>query len=549
MQILTSSIIKYKNIKVAVKTFFIKNKTIILPILLILFFISLYFLIDFSTQSLVAHDEGLYARRARLIEYTNNWFSPPFASPHHKTLGSYWFIALSIRLFGNSELALRLPSILSSFLCLISSYLIALKITNKKAALISIFSLSSMPIWIQYSRYASPDLPFVSCILLVILFFINSLESSEYVRQYFYIFLSGLFVSISFFVRSYMAFVPLIGLAPFIFYHLSRKDNIFKILFCSGITLGFIPTSLNLYYSFQKFGIIGITTLFDFARKQALGEVAFDNLILLPINFVYLTFPIGILFLILFVFTRSNIKINYPLLIYFYPLLSLILLLCMSTSYPHYYLFLLPFLSIIFASYLTSNSFRYSFSSYAITCLIFIIILFISSILLFSIFNYNELVIKYTYGNPLIFYILTTFLLLSYFTSIRFLFNIKNLRNNFIFFFYNIIIPQYISLLLLFNFGVLGNPNYKAKLFLRDDIVESIIKSNTIYLFSVDSKTQTLLSYYLPSSKVVDNFDQITKSKYVITSNIKYFEKMDLNQLFISVKKFDKHILLLNISE
>ena len=406
-----------------------------------------------------------------------------------------------------------------------------------------------MPIWIQYSRYASPDLPFVSCILLVILFFINSLESSEYVRQYFYIFLSGLFVSISFFVRSYMAFVPLIGLAPFIFYHLSRKDNIFKILFCSGITLGFIPTSLNLYYSFQKFGIIGITTLFDFARKQALGEVAFDNLILLPINFVYLTFPIGILFLILFVFTRSNIKINYPLLIYFYPLLSLILLLCMSTSYPHYYLFLLPFLSIIFASYLTSNSFRYSFSSYAITCLIFIIILFISSILLFSIFNYNELVIKYTYGNPLIFYILTTFLLLSYFTSIRFLFNIKNLRNNFIFFFYNIIIPQYISLLLLFNFGVLGNPNYKAKLFLRDDIVESIIKSNTIYLFSVDSKTQTLLSYYLPSSKVVDNFDQITKSKYVITSNIKYFEKMDLNQLFISVKKFDKHILLLNISE
>ena len=346
-----------------------------------------------------------------------------------------------------------------------------------------------------------------------------------------------------------MAFVPLIGLSPFIICNLIYKRNIFKILFITGIFIGSIPTCINFYFSVKKFGIIGITTLFDFARQQALGEVAFDNLILLPINFVYLTFPIGILFLILFVFTRSNIKINYPLLIYFYPLLSLILLLCMSTSYPHYYLFLLPFLSIIFASYLTSNSFRYSFSSYAITCLIFIIILFISSILLFSIFNYNELVIKYTYGNPLIFYILTTFLLLSYFTSIRFLFNIKNLRNNFIFFFYNIIIPQYISLLLLFNFGVLGNPNYKAKLFLRDDIVESIIKSNTIYLFSVDSKTQTLLSYYLPSSKVVDNFDQITKSKYVITSNIKYFEKMDLNQLFISVKKFDKHILLLNISE
>ena len=130
MQIHQSQIINYKKIKVDFLNFFLKNKTIIVFFLL---FISLYFLIDFSTQSLVAHDEGLYARRARLIEDSDNWFSPPFTSPHHKTLGSYWFIALSIRLFGNSELALRLPSILSSFLCLICSYLIALKTTNKKS--------------------------------------------------------------------------------------------------------------------------------------------------------------------------------------------------------------------------------------------------------------------------------------------------------------------------------------------------------------------------------------------------------------------------------
>ena len=168
MQIPLSNVINYMKIKVVVLNFFLKNKKIILPFFAVLFFISLYFLIDFSSQSLVAHDEGLYARRARLIESSANWFSPPFISPHHKTVGSYWFIALSIRLFGNSELAVRLPSILSSFLCLITSYLIALKTTNSKSALISLFSLSSMPLWIQYSRYASPDLPFVLCILLVL---------------------------------------------------------------------------------------------------------------------------------------------------------------------------------------------------------------------------------------------------------------------------------------------------------------------------------------------------------------------------------------------
>ena len=547
MQIPLSNVINYMKIKVVVSNFFLKNKKIILPFFAVLFFISLYFLIDFSSQSLVAHDEGLYARRARLIESSANWFSPPFISPHHKTLGSYWFIALSIRLFGNSELALRLPSILSSFLCLITSYLIALKATNSKSALISLFSLSSMPLWIQYSRYASPDLPFVLCILLVILFFLKSLDSSKYISQYFNLFCSGLFISSSFFIRSYMAFVPFIGLTPFIFYHLFRKEFTFKLFFCTGIAVGFIPTFLNLYFSVQKFGISGITSLFDFAKKQALGEFGFNNLLLVPVNFLYLTFPIGILLLILFVFTGSNNKANYPLLIYCYPLLSLIILLCMSTSYPHYYLFLLPSLSIIFGNYITSNSSRYSFSNSTIRYLVFIILLLISSILLFSIFRYTDLVFLYSKGNPLIVYILISLILLSYITSLRFLFNIKNQNSNLINFFYNIIIPQYISLSLLLNFGVLGNPNHNTKIFLKDADVSSIINSNTIYLFSVDSKIETLLSFYLPSSRIVDDFEVISKYKYVITSNFNLLKKLDLNQFFIPVKKFDNHLLLVNI--
>ena len=549
MQILPANVINYKKIKVGFINFFLINKKIIILFLLILFFISLYFLIDFSTQSLVAHDEGLYARRARLIEDSDNWFSSPFESPHHKTLGSYWFIALTIRLFGNSELSLRLPSIFSSFLALICSYLIALKITNKKSALISVFSLSSMPLWIQYSRYASPDLPFVLCILLVILFFLKSLDSSEYQRQYFYITMSGIFVSISFFIRSYMAFVPIIGLSPFVFYHLIRKDNIFKVLFCSGIFLGSIPTFLNLYFSFQKFGIIGITSLFDFAKNKVLGEVGFNNLIFLPLNFIYLTFPIGIITLVLFTFTRTNINIKYPLLFFGYPLLSLILLLFMSTSYPHYFLFLLPSLSMIFSTYLTSNSFRYSFSKSTIRYLLFILLLSITFILLFSLINYKEFVFQYSYGRPQVVYIILSVLLLSYFTSIRYLFYTNNFSSNLINFFYNIIIPQYISLSLLFNLGVLGNPNYQTKSFLKDQAVSSIINSNTICLFGLDTKNMTLLSYYLPSSEVIHDYDEVINYKYLITSNINSLEKYDVRKSFVSVKKLDNYLLLMNISK
>jgi len=99
----------------------------------------------------------------------------------------------------------------------------------------------------------------------------------------------------------------------------------------------------------------------------------------------------------------------------------------------------------------------------------------------------------------------------------------------------------------LFNFGVLGNPNHNTKLFLKDVDVSSIINSNTIYLFSVDSKIQTLLSYYLPSSVIVDDFEVISKYKYVITSNANSLEKLKLNQIFVPVKKFDNHLLLMNI--
>ena len=72
MQIPPSNIINYMKIKVGVVNFFSKNKWIILSLLIALFYISFYFLVDFSTQSLVAHDEGLYARRARFIEYSDS---------------------------------------------------------------------------------------------------------------------------------------------------------------------------------------------------------------------------------------------------------------------------------------------------------------------------------------------------------------------------------------------------------------------------------------------------------------------------------------------
>lgn len=549
MQNISSKVINYKSKKRGLINFFSRNKKVILPFIFILSFSLLYFIVDFSSQGLVAHDEGLYARRSRLVEESYNWFSTPFPEPHHKTLGSYWFIALSIRLFGNSEIALRLPSILASFLCLFSSYFIALKVSTRKAALISVFSLSSMPLWIQYSRYASPDMPFVLCILLVILFFLNFLSSTDFKTKIIYIFLSGLFISTAFFIRSYMLIVPLLGLSPFLIFHLSRSQKLYKSIFITGILFGSIPSILNLYFSYNKFGIKGITLLFDFAKDKAIGGSDLITFLFIPLNYFYLTFPVGFIIIILTVLTRSRNNINYPLLIFYYPLISFLIILAMSTSYPHYYLFLLPPLSILFGIKLESYSFRFQLSKKIISYFLLFIMILIICLLLFFTLYYKEFLIELTYRNNLVVFIISIFLVLSFIFSLRYLFdNIYN-RYHLLNFFYSIIIPQYISLSLLYNFGIIGNPNFKLKSFLRDKDVSLIVKANTIYLYNVDSKINTLLRYYLPSSMIISSSDDILLYNYIITSDRNLIFYYKNTSMFKLIKNFDNHYLLMNIAK
>ena len=126
----------------------LKKKTInvhifLLSLLLFIVFISLMWA---DMQSLIAHDEGLYARRAKLISDSGDWLSP-FASPHHKTVGSYWAIAISLKIFGISDWASRLPSVVAGYIATLFFYFTSLRYFKPLNSLVASLALIAMPIY------------------------------------------------------------------------------------------------------------------------------------------------------------------------------------------------------------------------------------------------------------------------------------------------------------------------------------------------------------------------------------------------------------------
>tara|TARA_B100000945_G_scaffold76024_1_gene58641 strand:+ start:286 stop:591 length:306 start_codon:yes stop_codon:yes gene_type:complete len=101
----------------------------------------------------------------------------------------------------------------------------------------------------------------------------------------------------------------------------------------------------------------------------------------------------------------------------------------------------------------------------------------------------------------------------------------------------------------LYNFGIIGNPNFKLKSFLNDEYISSIYNDNTIYLFNVDSKMNTLLSYYLPASVNIKSIDKLSESNYLITSDLKYLVSLVGNSIFTPIKSFENHYLLMKSIE
>ena len=465
-----------------------------------------------DSQSLIAHDEGLYARRAKLILDSGDWLSP-FASPHHKTVGSYWAIAASLKLFGISDWASRFPSTLAGLIATLLFYLISLRYFKPLNSLVASLSLIVMPIYFQSLRTVSPDMGFIA-LMMAQIYFLTSAKPLSSSTSYWKIFCFGVCVSFTFFVRSIVALIPLVSLLPLIFVLQYMRKKAFWVWVLGGLLVGSIPLAISLLSVFGDHGYAGLASLIAFASKKA-DVTEFNLLSSVPFYFTRLllfTFPAFVFLLLPRVqsfrkipcFLRANpLQMELNALTVFFPLVYIIVLSFMGTRHYHYLLPLVPPLALNIARIdLTFQRSKFNFdSNFAVVMSAFYLLG--ACILCFKREGFLDLS----------FYIGFFALILSssfcFYAFYAKAFSWRRISPFAVIF--AVLMAQYLTIFAFSASGIIWNTNKELK------VLASTVNrecSSGTYLYGLSSKDMTILQFYLDDSLVLESLNSSSASPH-----------------------------------
>lgn len=148
-----------------------KEKLPLYLLILLMIFVSFFYLWNLGHLPITAYDESIYAQVTRdtmesgqiltLKHFDQNWFEKP---PLY-----FWLSMPLLKIFGDTELAYRLISALSAIAAILLCFLLVKKLTNKAyLALLSAFVLSVMPFFYITSRQVRLDTPLSALMLAAV---------------------------------------------------------------------------------------------------------------------------------------------------------------------------------------------------------------------------------------------------------------------------------------------------------------------------------------------------------------------------------------------
>ncbi|OUC16042.1 MAG: hypothetical protein B0A82_03755, partial [Alkalinema sp. CACIAM 70d] len=129
------------------------------PYLLLLLWALPLLLLQSSQQSLMAHDEGIYAAQAKHILETGNWLLPQWRNnmTFDRTIGIQWLIAGCYRLLGITETAVRLPSTIAFVGTTLLLYRIGTRLLTPLMASLGAAIFVVTPLALQYAKLGTQD--------------------------------------------------------------------------------------------------------------------------------------------------------------------------------------------------------------------------------------------------------------------------------------------------------------------------------------------------------------------------------------------------------
>ncbi|MBW4672973.1 MAG: glycosyltransferase family 39 protein [Desmonostoc geniculatum HA4340-LM1] len=506
-------------------------------------------------NSLIAHDEALYASRARLMFDSGNWIAP-WEKAHHKTPGPYWLIASSYKLFGINDMSARLPSMITGIFCLWLVYEIGKIILGKKLAWLGAAILSVEFLWLQYCRLSTPDVPLVLLVLLAILSFIKA--ELNPVNRSFWSFIAGLSLGLGFLLRSFMIFVPIIALLPYLIWDHRRHRHLNNPMLYLGFFVGLIPSFIWLWLSWLHYGNQSFEELYKFVLYQ--GSNGNDhyqtNFLFYVWNIALKAFPwafFGILGLILAI----RRPFRYQLLLVGFPLVLFIEISIFTTRFSHYSLCLYPFVALFasvglswlgkiyelgipsqsrlqkgkknllnfFAKQNLVRNLSYGFGGFGI-------LLVIASIVVLGwggsdIRKYAIIGLGMGLG----------WLILPVVWIGRYHFGKKFLTTRY--WIAGWLVPCWLALAAMGTIGLLSDYNPALRVFLQQSAIASILKTNPIYFVQIDDKVQVLLDFYIAiDDKRVASFSEVPANSYVWTSEDQSPQLSRPHRVLATVKEY-----------
>ncbi len=492
-----------------------------LPYISLLVWLVPLLVFNHQQQSLIAHDEGTYAWRARWIVEYSDWLNPAIIY-YGKTPGIYWLIASSFSLFGISETTARLPSMVFSIISAFLIYEIGKIIINKQVGWLAAAILSVEFFWLQYSRMTAPDIPLASFVLLGIWCLLKAELQPK--KRLIWGFGVGLSFGLGFLIRSYMIFLPMLALMPYLIWEHRRHRHFTNPAIYLGLLIGLIPTIFWLFTSWAFYRTTKFAEMFDFIVHLNSEERNGNGIFYYVWNIPAKVFPWAFMGLIGLKVALANPISRYQLILVGFPIVLFVEISLFSTRIPHYALSLYPFIALlaalaldwlgkIYQNKLAQNRSLPRILSYVLGGLSFLLL--IASLIVFmgvaipgieidaEIQNYAAIAFALGLG-----WLIVPLVWIGY----------HQLGQQFLtarYWLAGWLLGPWLALAVAGVTGFLGDYNPEVKTFLQQPQIASVVQNHPINFVEGGGKTGVLLRFYTPHlGQIAENISDLPKDSY-----------------------------------